>query len=164
MILACSYSVKFHLSASVGPPSVPHITHVVLRIDDSMQMSLIKEVAIAAMSMDQALSGLSHLRQVIVQCRHQISDVVKEKLIRVRDKVLVVTIGEYDKVAKELKNGKISHTCPIRSPLWVEKPDKTDGESSYTYNDDLPGLTRASGCLFSQTRRVAGQEIMTTNS
>lgn len=99
-------------------------------------------------SMGHALSELSHLRQVIVQCRHRDdSDPIVDKLIRVRDKVLVTTIDEYDTLVGELKNGKVPEFCPILPPLWVEKPESAEGESD-TSRVYLESQEKGSDCLF----------------
>lgn len=93
-----------------------------------MKKPLDEQAAIAVMSMGEALSELSHLRQVIVICspNRDVGDTIADKLIQVRDKVLVMDGDEYEELAEELKNGKVPDTCQIVPPLWGEKTDYTD--------------------------------------
>ena len=72
--------------------------------------------------MDQALSELSRLQQIILVC--PIRDgcsVFVNTLSRVKDQVLLMTATEYQALVAELRGGSVRDGCPIVPPLWVEE-------------------------------------------
>ena len=116
---ALSLSIQFHLSVTEDDSASLHIFHVVLSIN--WRPTSINKIIEAVTEMDQLLSRLPYLQQVIAVMPDLYSarDPLSDKFVLVKDKVLVMGEDEYTELFGQLRNGTVPGNCPIRPPLWI---------------------------------------------